>query len=390
MKRCLRSLSLGPFALLVSLLVTTNFASAATHYVVTNDDSVPPFQSGVTFYTVARNGLLTLQQQVVTGGFGIGGGFFGANRIRALNSGGQNCVYASQANDGNIVGIDVNTLAVGGTAAGSASDAGTSNGIGLALNDQYLYASFTDSNTIGAFQLQSGCSLSFIGDVSVAGVKGGIVNGMAAHGNMLIATYTDGSIESFDISAGVPTSHGDRQLSTATVGSHDATFPNSVDITQDGHYALLGDTSTAVVVEVSDISSGKLAPTVVYKSLASISSSNIMLSPDESVLYVVNTQGDRVSAAFFDKNSGKLSPGCTSGLIRGLSENWSYLAGMALASTTGNGGGVYIAEFGSGIAMVKLSVSGRSCSLQEAPQSPAEDPNTPGLLSIGSFPPRSF
>ncbi len=46
--------------------------------------------------------------------------------------------------------------------------------------------------------------------------------------------------------------------------------------------AIFGDTSTQIVVEVSDISSGKLTPTVVYTSKAGINSSNVMLSPDET------------------------------------------------------------------------------------------------------------
>ena len=210
--------------------------------------------------------------------------------------------------------------------------------------------------------------------------------------NMLIATFTDGSIESFDISAGTPLANGDEQYSSATLMSQDATYPNSVDITRDGHYAIFGDTSTLMVVEVSDISSGKLAPTVVYTSTASISSSNIMLSPDESLLYVVNTQGASVSAMFFDSSSGKLSTGCTSGRIKGQSANWSYLGGLAPISETGNGGGVYVAEFGNpaGIAMVRLDSSAGKCSLQEAWKSPFADLFSQGLLSIATFPPRDF
>jgi hypothetical protein len=114
------------------------------------------------------------------------------------------------------------------------------------------------------------------------------------------------------------------------------------------------------------------------------------------VLYVINTQGATVSAMFFDKTTGKLSAGCKSGRVKGESANWSYLAGLGLISQTGNGGGVYVAEFGapSAIAMVRLDSSGPGadgkCSLHEAPQSPFADPNSQGLLSIGTFPPRSF
>jgi 6-phosphogluconolactonase (cycloisomerase 2 family) len=255
-----------------------------------------------------------------------------------------------------------------------------------------LYASFTASNTIGTFQIQPGCGLTFVNDVSVTGLAGGLINGMVIHANLMITTFTDGSIQSFDISEGTPVSNGDEQYSTATLSSDDATYPNSIDITADGYFAIFGDTSTAVVVEVSDISSGKLTPTVVYTSKASINSSNVMLSPDETLLYVVNTQGASVSAMFFDSTTGVLSAGCTSAPVKGESAIWSYLGGLGLISQTGNGGGVYVAEFASpsAIAMVALNSSGGKCSLQEVPQSPFADPNSAGLLSIGTFPPRSF
>ena len=379
-------------ALMAGILAASGLAVAATQYVVANDDVAFPFLTGVSFYAVAPDGTLTLQQQIQTGGYGISGGFFGTNRISVLDSGNQQCVYSSEAGTGDVVGIAVGTLTVGGRATGSPTDGGTSNGIGLAMNSQYLYASFTDSNTIGTFSVQAGCGVTFINDVSVNGLAGGIINGMALHGTILIATYADGSIESFDISAGTPVSHGDKQYSTATLSSQDATYPNSIDITSDGHFAIFGDTSTAESVEVSDISSGKLTKTVVHKSAASISASNIMLSPDETLLYVINTQGDSVSAINFDKTTGKLSGGCTSGRIKGVSASWSYLAGMGLISQSGNGGGVYVAEFGtaSGVAMVNLTTTGGKCSLVEASTSPFADPHTLGLLSIGTFPPRAF
>ena len=159
-------------------------------------------------------------------------------------------------------------------------------------------------------------------------------------------------------------------------------------ITQDGHYAIFGDTSTAADVEVSDVSSGKLTATVPFTSGATISSSNVLLSPDETILYVSDTQGDRVSAAFFDSSSGKVTPGCTSSLLKGYSSNFSYLGGLAVASNTGNGGGVYVGEYGSpAIAMIQVTVSGGKCTMKEAPGSPITDPNGSGLISIGNFMP---
>ena|SRR5882672_1180895 len=388
MKRPLRPLLWAASAMVI-LFAGSGIATGVTPYIITNDDALFPFTS-VTFLAVGPHGGLTFRKDVATVGLGIGGGYFGTKRIVVLNNANQSCVFASEAATGDVVGIDVNTLTVGGSAVGSDTDAGTGNGIGLAVNDQYLYASFTDSNTIGTFKVLSGCGLMFVNDISVVGVEDGVINGMAVHGNILIATYTDGTIESFDISNGTPLSHGDKQVSTGTLRARGATFPNSIDITSDGHYALFGDTSTSTVVEVSDISSGKLTKTRIHNSTASISSSNIMLSPDETLLYVVNTQGDSVSVLFFNKTTGALSAGCTSDPIRGQSTDWSYLAGLALAQPTGNGDGVYVAEFPSGIARVHLKTKGRTCSLLEAVQSPFVDKNSSGLLSIGAFPPRSF
>lgn len=392
MKQSSESWFLRSVAVMVAVLAVTGFALAGTQYVVTNDDAAFPFLTGVSFYAVGANGLPVFQQQVQTGGFGIGGGYFGLNRIAVLNNGDQQCVYTSEAANGDIAGISVSTFTVGGSATGSDTDAGTSNGIGLAMNSTYLYASFTDSKTIGTFQVQPGCGLSFLNDTSVSGLHGGIINAMAVHGNILVATYTDGSIQSFDISGGTPLSNGDEQITSATMASQGATYANSIDITTDGHYAIFGDTSTSLSVEVSNISSGKLTKTAAYNSAVSINSSTLMLSPDETMLYVIDTQGAAVSALFFNKTTGKLSAGCTSPALSGQSANWSYLAGMGLLSQTGNGGGVYVAEFGSssGIATVTLSSTGQKCSLKEAQGSPASDPLSPGLLSIGTFPPRSF
>jgi hypothetical protein len=381
-------------AVLVGVCVFSVMAAAGNGgFVVTNDDSpmgnLQFNTNSVSFYAIGATGLLTLQQTVFTGGYGIAGGYFGANRLSVLNSGGQGCVFASDAATADIAGVIVSTFTLGGTAVGSANDTGASNGIGLASNGQYLYASFSDSSNIGTFQIQPNCNLTFIGDVTTVGMQGGFIDAMAAQGNLLVLTYGDGSIESFNISGVTPVSNGDKQNSTRALRTNGATYPSAIVITQDGHYAIFGDTSTTADVEVSDISSGKLTTTVAYHSGATISSSNIVLSPDETMLYISDTQGDRVSAAFFDKNSGKLTPGCTSNSLKGESSAWSYLGGLALASQTGTGGGVYVGEYGlpASIAMVQVNVTSGKCSMKEAPGSPIADPNGSGLLSIGNFPP---
>jgi hypothetical protein len=384
----------GISTLLAIFLLSTSAAAASPHYLITNDDPSGNFiNNSLTFYTITSDGRLTLKKQVMIGVTGATGGFFPSNRVVALNASGNQCVFASDAATGRIDGVEVNSLALLGGANGSPEDTGFSNGIGLALNPQYLYASFTDAGTIGTFQIQPSCGLSFVGDITVAGLQGGIIDGMAVHGNLLIATYGDGSIESFSLTSVIPVSNGDKQNSSAALSSIGGNYPSAVDITQDGRFAIFGDTSVSTLIEVSDISSGKLTKTAVYQSATGINSSNIMLSPDQTILYISNTQGDQITAAFFDSRTGTLlKTGCVSNKLTGYSSDWSYLGGLGLASSTGNGAGVYVAEFGapSSIAEVKVNVANGKCSLAEAPGSPVPDTNSPGLLSIATFPPRSF
>jgi 6-phosphogluconolactonase (cycloisomerase 2 family) len=352
---------------------------------------VPPaLTSSVTFYAVGADGQLTTKAKVSTGQGGIAGGYFAANRVNVLDSGKGECVYASQALNGEIVGIPVKTLRVAGHANGSKKDTGASNGIGLAMNAKYLYASFTDSSNIGTFRVQPGCGMKFVGDLSVKGLQGGVIDGMVIHGNIMVVTYGDNSIESFNISGGVPASNGDEQNSSGSrIGN---TYPSGVEITQDGHFAIFADTSPFTIVEVSDISSGKLTPTVVYHLGNELNSSNILLSPDESLLYISNNQSGTVTAAFFDKSTGKLSKGCVSRPLKGFDADWSYVASLALDQTTGTGGVVYVAEYGasSSIGMINVKSASGKCTLTETSHSPVSDPNSPGLLSIGAFPPRPF
>jgi len=379
-------------AVLVGLVLASGFAlgAGAPHYVIANDDVPPALATSLSFFTVGASGQLTMKAKVLIGRGGIAGGYFAANRVSVLNSGKAECVYATVAQSGEVEGIAVKTLAIGGHAVGSTKDTGASNGVGLALNAQYVYASFTDSSNIGTFRVKAGCSLTFVGDITVNGLQGGVIDGMVIHGNIMVVTYGDGSIESFNISAGVPVSNGDKQNSTGSRRGN--TYPSGVDITQDGHYAIFGDTSPFTVVEVSDISSGKLTPTVVYQLGRELNSSNILLSPDETLLYVSNNQSGTVTAAFFDKSTGKLSKGCVSRPLRGFVSNWSYLASMALEQTAGTGGMVYVAEYGapSSMGMINVKSASGKCTLTESSHSPFADPNSPGLLSIGAFPPRPF
>jgi 6-phosphogluconolactonase (cycloisomerase 2 family) len=325
---------------------------------------------------------------VQIGGNGIGGGFFAAARVIVVPTGADACVYVSDAQDGYLAGIDAATHEVTGPFYGSANDAGTTNGIGLVANAQYLYATFTASATIGTFSVQAGCNLTFVGDVFAGGLDAGVADGVAINGNMMVVTYGDGSIESFDISGGVPVSNGDLQYST---GANDDHLPNGVTITADGHYAIFGDASTRTEVEVSDISSGKLTPTIAYDLGPTWNSGSVRLSPDEKLLYVSNDSSGRVTAAFFDNTTGKVYPGCTSATLKGFYSKFAYAGGVRLQTASGSGGMLYVPEFGSGgksfIGMLEFAPNGTSCTLTESANSPVANPgHFSYLLSIAAYP----
>jgi hypothetical protein len=376
-------------AVAVVFFAATSFAQVI-RYVITNDDN---FSNSATFYTIGAGGALTQTNVVPTGGAGLGGGYFATPRVSVLRS--QGCIYISNNadNPGTVSGIVESTQTLAGTFPGSAGDNGDSLGIGLALGRGKLYAGFAGSGTIGTFRLLTGCTLQWGRDTPAIGLNGGAIDGMKAHGNILVVAYADGSIESFNIASGVPVSNGDKQLSTGYNLGYGA--PTGVDISADGHWAMFGDGASGwTAVEVSDISGGSLSPTVAYQFFTGSNSNNVLLSPDQTLLYISNNFSGQVTAAFFNKTTGVVSNGCTSAVLKNYNSTWFYGSGIANATTAGTGKVLYVAEWGggnaSGIGSVKIASNGTSCNLTETASSPASDPQSTGLLSIGVFPPRNF
>ena len=366
---------------------------APIHFLATNDDlarSAPP--STVTFYALDANGHLSDPRVVSTGANGIAGGFFGMARILVTAAQDEACAYASNAQSENITGIDAREHRVTGLFHGTLEDVKIArDGIGLALGGDYLYATFSGSGNIAAFRIQSGCKLQFEGEVHAQGLSGGMAEGIAIHDNMMVVTYGDGSIGSFDVSAGVPVAHDDAQYSP---GIREDFIPGAVDITRDGHYAIFGGGSTASEVQVSDISSHRITSPAVYPLGPAWGADSVRLSPDETVLYISNNSGGRVTAAFFDKATGQVRPGCTSGPLRGYYTQFNYIGAVATELPSGAGGTLYVPEFdGNGrshIGMLHLTTKNGACTLTEIAASPTGLSLDSALLSIAVYPPRPF
>jgi 6-phosphogluconolactonase (cycloisomerase 2 family) len=311
----------------------------------------------------------------------------------------------SNSGTNDIASVSLQTQQLVGNFSGSQSDDGSANGIGLAVNPNFLYASFTASNTIAAFSLRTGCGLTFLGDVPAIGLQGGSVSGMAVNGSILVVAYGDGSIQSFNVTNGLPVSNNDRQNSTGYGGSFvigstsTGNMPSGVDITRDGKFAIFGDISATSTVEVSSLSSGKLAKTVSYSLGTAVDAGSIRLSPDQSLLYVANSESGTVMAAFFNTSTGKITRGCTSPTLRGFNVR-PWLGAVVPRDPTGTGSLLYVAEYGrdngeinhgqeSDVGILTVTSNGTTCTLTETSTSPVSLV-LPGVLSIGVYPPRPF
>lgn len=375
------------------LLTGASYGQTNTRYLITNNDNSQG--NSATFYSIGAGGSLTQTAVVPTGGFGWDGlGAVVTNKINVSHDANGDCAYLSDyVSVGgfahpDVTAIAVDSLTVVGNFQGSSTDQVFTSGMGLASNSSHLYADFSGTQTIGTYTRMPGCQLQFVSDISAVGLAGGTIQGMKAGRKKLVVTYTDGSIESFNIANGVPVPNGDLQYSTAHQQS--GYNPSAIDITADGHYAIFGDRGDTV--EVSDISSGQLAPTVVYSGVATGDVvGGLALSPNESYLYITDFSNAKVSAATFDATTGAVTAGCTSATLNGYPHLLSFVASVVTAVPRGTGTGLFTADPGARVSVLHVSASGGTCSLTEIQNSPFDDSsNTETLESIGVFPPRHF
>ena len=385
---------------------------ASPIYVIVNQDQGVPYPNQVAVFVAGgtdTNPTLTLQDQVYTGGYGSYGGFFGTPRVASAPDVNTNCVYVSNSGDNTISSMVLSTQEFVGTVTGGVTDSGIPDGIGMAVNSGYLYAGYGDSQSIAVFSTSPGCALNYLQSIPAAGKNGGSPTGIAVRNNILAVSYGDGSIQSFDVTNGIPVPNHDLQNSLGYAGPATGlnqplgNIPNGVDISQDGRWVIFGDTSTLGLVEVSSLftfAHTQLARTRAFYTLGTnttVDAGDVHLSPDGTLLYAVNNESGTVTASFFNTATGLLTKGCTSAPLR----NFNFLpwyGQIVTRDTTGTGKVLYVAEFGrfvdeqgppSAVGMLNITVNGNSCTLTEAPGSPVTVPLS-GALSLGAYPPRPY
>ncbi|HJT69493.1 MAG TPA: hypothetical protein VJ731_04800 [Terriglobales bacterium] len=360
-----------------------DFRDRHHHYLIANNDNSQA--NSASFYKVGDDGSLTEAAVVPTAGLGLDGiGAVVTRRVNVLADERDDCAFVSNGGSRTIAAISIRELKLIGTFSGSVNEVSSQFNIGLANNGRFLYASFAASKTLATFRILPGCKLRFLRDVPAVGLNGGEMLSMAVHRDILVGSFDDGSIGSFNLRHGVPVSNGD--LETTTAHAEDSNPIGGVDISADGHFAVVGNVFNPLV-EVSDISSGKLTPTVVYRNIGTGSDTNfVSFSPNGKWLYIGNFFSGQVTAALFNRLTGEVSGGCTSNFLSGV----NFTSEIATATQHGTGSTLYVSEADRNIGIVDIDVNAGSCSLSEQMGSPVNDPNTETLESIASFPPRAF
>jgi hypothetical protein len=239
------------------------------------------------------------------------------------NSYGTSCLFISEPlastgfPNGDIAAYKVNSgngiLTLVGQFANPVGNSGTTYGIALTtrVKGPTLYAGYSTSNTIVSWQIDLGgnCKLTPSHQLAVLPLNGGQINGLAeSHdGRYLVATYLDGSIESFEtpqngtIVAGLPSCPS---AINSTGYINQGSFPAGVDITKDSKYAVFGDRSggntsyhgpTELETVRLPITCARVTKDFGGTAVASatnlgsnIDSTNVWISPNEQFIYVTN------------------------------------------------------------------------------------------------------
>lgn len=402
-------MALGGAAFLHAGLIAPACASGL-RMVVTNDDSSSA--NSTTLYRIRDNRLvpaLKLKTTIATRGVGDGDGYLEGQQQAFVRSGGNSCLFVSDASSPDVAAINAGTGLLVGNFRGSANDDANPFGISLlpSPDRKFLYAAYRprapgQGSPIAVFQIGAGCGLSFVSDVKTFGSQSGGLEGMAAHGNILVVGFGDGSIQSFRIRGSSLKSNHDQQNSTGFVTHNTGLGPGSVQITNDGRFAVFGDLVSNrqgdfTEIEVSDISSGKLTPTVDYGGGshsngdlgAGISSNSAILSSDEKHIYVSNVLSGQLTVLGFDPGTGVVSPGCISTPLKGFGAGFDATGQIAAAGVENGKDVVWLSEDGnggpSGIGIVEVAFDGGTCTVNESPASPASDSNSTNLRSLMAF-----
>jgi 6-phosphogluconolactonase (cycloisomerase 2 family) len=371
---------------LVGSLCTACLLGQGT-FVYTNNDPINAPNS-VSAFSVGANGALSpvAGSPFATGGTGLGGGIFAANRITTAIV--KDVLYVANGGSNNVSGFSVNPatgvltqvpgspFATGGSADG--------NGIALATtpNDQFLIAANTGSVNITVYSIAANGALSPVAGSPFPAGAGGVTDGIKVtpDGKFLaVARPGSNSVSMFSISGlgGLTPVPGSPFIAGGTGGA------TGVDCNCNSNHLFIGEANFgSTIVSVQNIAlNGALSPVSGSPFIGPGSNSNVVvLNPDDSKLFVSNQVSSTVTA-FSVATTGALTlvPGSPFPAPGSIDPS-----GMA---TNQAGTFLYTAALNNEINGFSIASTG---ALTSVPGSPFSN-GVPGfgLLSLAVFPPKS-
>jgi hypothetical protein len=371
--------------------------AVAGQYVITANDIYRAPNSASVFKLIGSN--LVNAPALSTTGWGIGGTYFGTTAQAVIGTATHVCLFVSDPGSDDIASFTAGGFAtpvkVGNyhDASGSGAYIGTS----LAARGALLFAAYTASNNIGVWTINSDCSLTLATPASSTPTPAP-VDGLAVSpdGRTLIATFaqTEPGVGSYAIGGTTLTPKGPYNTTAGTAG---------VDITKDSKYALVGEYGgTFPQVEIFPINSdSSLGGSTTYSfPQGGFNSNNLVLSPDETRVYIDNNGSSQVTTLSFNEHAApgkQLSFYCLSKPLKASSSNFMlYTSGISTSSPTGKGGPLYMVEANfnfftgaiqSAVALLEIPPDG--CP-SEANDSPFALPAGSTATTLSAFPPRPF
>ena len=358
-------------------------------FVYTNNDRLSTANS-VSAFSVAANGALAPVpgSPFLTGGTGVGGGFFASNRITTAIV--KDFLYAGNAGSNNVSAFSVNpATGVLTTVPGSPfATGGIADGFGISLattpDDNFLIAANGGSNTITVYTIAANGALGQVPGSPFPGGSGGSPDGIkVTPDGKFLAVAKPGApnaVSMFSISAtggltpvlGSPFPAG---------GTGSAT---GVDCNCSSNQLFIGESNFgSTIVSVQNIAvNGALSPIAGSPFIGPGNNSNVvLLSPDDGKLFVSNQVSSSVTV-FSVAAGGALT------LVPGSPFPAPGSVDPSGMATNQAGTFLYTADINNVINGFSIAPSG---ALTSVPGSPFSNgfPGNFGLLSLAVFPPKS-
>jgi hypothetical protein len=228
----------------VAILATWSVLSlAGTSYVIVNNNSHAA--NSVSVYKLdTANGSLSFYGKVGTTGQSLAGGIVAAGQAITSNA---HCLFATDTQSNDIAAFASPSYKLVGKFSNSAVSFNLDGGaIAVSPNGKFLYGAYSGTFNIGAWQVNSNCSLTFIAAYAPsvgADTYSGL--GVSPNGSFLVVAAPDfGAAESFKIgSNGSLTDLGFVSFSNVTSCVSEGCFPAALDFTKDNKIVVFGNSS---------------------------------------------------------------------------------------------------------------------------------------------------